>query len=85
MHPATLIAVISTLVQGSKALFFDSAISDISQYRIGLSWEDAIALYTAIVPGENVKYRIYRIIGAVVGLSGFAGIPPSPFSLARDC
>ena len=66
--------------QRSIALFFDSAISDISQYRIGLGWEVSYRIDSAIVPGENVKYRIYRIIGAgrkiriaAVGLSGFAG------------
>jgi hypothetical protein len=37
-----------------------------------LGWEVSYRIDSAIVPGENVKYRIYRIIGAVVGLGSVA-------------
>jgi len=69
------------LRQGSEALFFDSASSDISQYRIGLGWEVSYRIDSAIVPGENVKYRIYRIIGLSAPAER-SGSPPWGFHQA---
>ena len=63
---------LGTILQGSIALFCDSATADILQYRIGSGWENAISYRYRIGSGENFKYR-YRI-----GYIGYIGRPQDP-------